>query len=243
MSLRSLVVVVLAGCASSMPVAVEPAAKELAGVTVLVDANPTVEAGVDEHAQRSLQKELKKAFGASLAKAGFVPVVNEDSPHRLSAKLTAKRSQGPFGAREAWHARLQLTDEGGVADEIQLDLPASEESAWDQIDVVAMRLVSAMGNSMRLARHLGARELAGAPPAPPVAAPAPASSPPATGVPASGAPPTGSACPPGQIVTEDTDGRCCWPGQVWMAARARCEGLPARCPRPLVPRNEGCVQP
>lgn len=36
-------------------------------------------------------------------------------------------------------------------------------------------------------------------------------------------------CAGGRVVTEETAGRCCWPGQHWNDANGRCEGAP-QCP-------------
>ena len=51
--------------------------------------------------------------------------------------------------------------------------------------------------------------------------------PPPTAVPVP-PPPKQAQCPPGQVVTADTAGRCCWSGQVW--ADGRCVGAPTSCP-------------
>lgn len=41
-------------------------------------------------------------------------------------------------------------------------------------------------------------------------------------------PPPPRKCSPGQQVTPDTAGHCCWPGQVW--TNNRCVGVPTSCP-------------
>jgi hypothetical protein len=48
------------------------------------------------------------------------------------------------------------------------------------------------------------------------------------------------ACPPGQSVTVDTAGRCCWGGQVWSPGRQSCIGIP-ECPAGMAPQGEECV--
>lgn len=52
----------------------------------------------------------------------------------------------------------------------------------------------------------------------------------------------GCSCSPGRAVTPDTDGRCCWPSQVWAKARQVCVGIPT-CPAGFVPQGEDCVRP
>lgn len=47
------------------------------------------------------------------------------------------------------------------------------------------------------------------------------------------------SCPPGQAVTPDTQGHCCWPNQAWSVTRAVCVGLPA-CPPGTTPEGEQC---
>ncbi|UJR83530.1 Hypothetical protein I5071_55980 [Sandaracinus amylolyticus] len=50
-----------------------------------------------------------------------------------------------------------------------------------------------------------------------------------------------SACPTGQERTADTQGQCCWPGQAWSSARARCVGEPM-CSEGFLPDGQGgCV--
>ena len=49
-------------------------------------------------------------------------------------------------------------------------------------------------------------------------------------------------CQPGQSVTQDTDGHCCWPGQAWLNARQTCVGAP-QCPPDLQVEGESCVDP
>lgn len=48
-------------------------------------------------------------------------------------------------------------------------------------------------------------------------------------------------CPPGQSVTEDTAGHCCWAAQVWSKRRQACAGIP-QCPAGLQPGGERCVR-
>jgi hypothetical protein len=54
-------------------------------------------------------------------------------------------------------------------------------------------------------------------------------------------PPPRVSCIWGQVATEDTDGHCCWPRQVWSKQRQICAGIPA-CPSGLVAVGEGCVR-
>lgn len=48
-------------------------------------------------------------------------------------------------------------------------------------------------------------------------------------------------CTEGRVVTPESAGRCCWPGQTFSAALGRCEG-PPRCPDELVPEGDSCVE-
>ncbi|MBS1148837.1 MAG: hypothetical protein H6Q89_535 [Myxococcaceae bacterium] len=47
-------------------------------------------------------------------------------------------------------------------------------------------------------------------------------------------------CPPGQTVSGDTQGHCCWPEQAWSASRQTCVGIP-RCPAGLSVQQESCA--
>jgi hypothetical protein len=51
-----------------------------------------------------------------------------------------------------------------------------------------------------------------------------------------------TACPGGRAISDETDGHCCWPGQVWAKSRAACVGIP-ECPAGLAPVGESCVGP
>ncbi len=42
--------------------------------------------------------------------------------------------------------------------------------------------------------------------------------------------PAKASCPPGQEISGDTDGHCCWPGQAWSGERSACVGAPSACP-------------
>lgn len=53
--------------------------------------------------------------------------------------------------------------------------------------------------------------------------------------------PVDAQCHEGRVSSEDTDGRCCWPGQRWSDERARCVG-PPRCPSGLVSEGDTCVR-
>lgn len=52
-------------------------------------------------------------------------------------------------------------------------------------------------------------------------------------------------CPTGMLRTDDTAGRCCWPGQVWAENERRCFGKPTECPPELEANAHTCraVQP
>lgn len=47
-------------------------------------------------------------------------------------------------------------------------------------------------------------------------------------------------CPPGQAVSPDTAGHCCWPAQVWSMSRSTCVGIP-QCQAGFVQSGEACV--
>lgn len=47
-------------------------------------------------------------------------------------------------------------------------------------------------------------------------------------------------CAEGRDVSEQTEGRCCWPGQRWSSEAARCEGAPT-CPEGLASEGDACV--
>jgi hypothetical protein len=49
-------------------------------------------------------------------------------------------------------------------------------------------------------------------------------------------------CPPGQTVSDDTAGHCCWPVQAWSTSRAQCVGIP-QCPTGMQASGETCVIP
>src|SRR5438105_1127597 len=55
-------------------------------------------------------------------------------------------------------------------------------------------------------------------------------------------PPPAPRCPTGQAITLDTDGHCCWPGQVWSHSRAICVGIP-ECPPGFAVDGEECLAP
>lgn len=48
------------------------------------------------------------------------------------------------------------------------------------------------------------------------------------------------ACAPGRVITDATQGHCCWPAQSWSAADDRCEGPPA-CPEGYGGDGATCV--
>lgn len=50
-------------------------------------------------------------------------------------------------------------------------------------------------------------------------------------------------CPEGLARTEDTAGRCCWPGQAWSRVREACVGQPTTCPRGMVAGVDRCEAP
>lgn len=49
-----------------------------------------------------------------------------------------------------------------------------------------------------------------------------------------------STCIPGQLVSADTAGHCCWPGQAWAKTRQACVGEP-QCPAGLAIKGETCA--
>lgn len=49
-------------------------------------------------------------------------------------------------------------------------------------------------------------------------------------------------CAEGREISEDTAGRCCWPGQRWDDQDGRCEG-PPRCPPGRFAEGDTCVAP
>jgi hypothetical protein len=49
--------------------------------------------------------------------------------------------------------------------------------------------------------------------------------------------PAASSCTGGKETSADTDGHCCWPGQVW--SRNRCVGVPTSCPSRLTVNAAG----
>jgi len=53
----------------------------------------------------------------------------------------------------------------------------------------------------------------------------------------------GQSCPVGKSRTVDTNGQCCWQGQVW--ANGRCVGVPTSCPADLTlnPQSQSCEDP
>lgn len=57
-------------------------------------------------------------------------------------------------------------------------------------------------------------------------------------------PPTPSppvaACAPGQGITQDTAGHCCWPAQVWSSSRQSCFGTP-QCSDGYVAQGDSCA--
>lgn len=50
------------------------------------------------------------------------------------------------------------------------------------------------------------------------------------------------ACPTGQVVTADTFGKCCWPGQAWSRSRKVCIGVPTACPAGFSVQDETCAR-
>jgi protein kinase-like protein len=52
--------------------------------------------------------------------------------------------------------------------------------------------------------------------------------------------PVADPCPSGQVRGTDTQGRCCWKGQAWSNANARCVGAPT-CPAGMTVRDDQCV--
>ncbi len=58
----------------------------------------------------------------------------------------------------------------------------------------------------------------------------------------SGALPVNGVCPPGQSVSDVSNGHCCWGVQAWSAAQNACIGIPT-CPPGLVPQGDNCAAP
>jgi hypothetical protein len=50
-----------------------------------------------------------------------------------------------------------------------------------------------------------------------------------------------AACPDGKLVTVDTAGQCCWPGQAWSKTKSKCIGSPD-CPSGFSAEGESCVK-
>jgi hypothetical protein len=48
------------------------------------------------------------------------------------------------------------------------------------------------------------------------------------------------ACPAGKVITEDTRGQCCWPGQAWSSTRSVCVGVP-QCPVGYAVGESDCI--
>jgi len=48
-------------------------------------------------------------------------------------------------------------------------------------------------------------------------------------------------CAKGQLITEDTRGHCCWPGQSWSSQKDDCIGIPSACPDGAEPKLERCI--
>jgi hypothetical protein len=55
------------------------------------------------------------------------------------------------------------------------------------------------------------------------------------------APARAQVCADGHVVTPETAGRCCWPGQVWSSELNRCDGAPV-CPEGWAGDGGGCVR-
>lgn len=51
----------------------------------------------------------------------------------------------------------------------------------------------------------------------------------------------GAPCNAGQSIGPDTQGHCCWSGQMWSTARSTCIGIPTTCPAGQVVEGEACV--
>lgn len=79
--------------------------------------------------------------------------------------------------------------------------------------------------------------------APTGAVPVPTGAVPTGAMPAAPPPSTGGAggCPVGKVVTADTAGRCCWPGQVFAPGRNSCVGVPVQCPPGTHVAGESCA--
>lgn len=50
-----------------------------------------------------------------------------------------------------------------------------------------------------------------------------------------------ATCGEGLVITDATDGHCCWPGQMWSEERERCIGTP-RCPTGWIVQGSLCVR-
>ena len=53
-------------------------------------------------------------------------------------------------------------------------------------------------------------------------------------------PPAPRACATGQVISDETAGHCCWPGQVWSSLRSACIGTP-QCPPGFAASGETCA--
>jgi hypothetical protein len=52
--------------------------------------------------------------------------------------------------------------------------------------------------------------------------------------------PQPAGCTGGRVVTSQSAGNCCWPGQGWDAARSTCTG-PPMCPPGFFAEGDNCV--
>ncbi|MDX2086810.1 MAG: serine/threonine-protein kinase [Kofleriaceae bacterium] len=147
----------------------------------------------------------------------------------------------PYGATVATGISIppgvappQTTSSGAAAQVIPLQHVRQISSRRTGWIVGGVALVAA---SIAAIAVLGARAAPDVPAAPVAAAqPPPAPPPPLPPAPVA----TPATCPAGQVVSDDTRGHCCWPGQAWSSANERCVGAPA-CPEGMVAKNEACV--
>ena len=202
---------------------------------------------------RLLEKEPAARFPSALelrtalVAAGAVAPTTIRQPAIEGPNMeTASPSTRRFGGSEALAATTAPTTAGGSAGQVGATLsPArgGRRAYW----IVGALLVAIAGFGVFAAVSRGGEDARSATTTTTPPAPAP---PPVPSRPSAPSPPVPVAqpvpavaeaeCAPGQTRSDDTRGHCCWPGQAWSSAKARCVGMPA-CPPGQRIAKEQCI--
>jgi hypothetical protein len=170
------------------------------------------------------------AGGVQSAGVGLVPPTDPQPTSHLWVEVLELWCDGYVGYSAAVSLQLVIVDPQTQAPRMRVPV-RQEGGASNCRNAFANALNGAQQQIASAFMRPDVRGAALAAGSPPVAMPA-------------GAPPVMPAvgsCPTGKTVGADTQGHCCWPGQVFAASRNSCVGMPQSCPPGTHAAGEECT--